>query len=107
MVVPCSQVLLGDLGEAEEEEGLPPVRPAVMEDEDDAVEHASLKPTWLLKMFNYWGSRWGSAKGGDAKAKEGSKERQEQSRDRAGSAGASGATTGVELRSAMVRNYTT
>ncbi|GJE83999.1 hypothetical protein PsYK624_000730 [Phanerochaete sordida] len=48
--------------EAEEEDELPPIRPAVHEDEE-VVENASLKPTWLLRMFNYWGTRWGQKSG--------------------------------------------
>ena len=28
-------------------------------EEIDAVEHQSLKPTWLLRFFNYWGGRLG------------------------------------------------
>lgn len=47
--------------EAEEEEGLPPVCPALPDEEDvpPASLASSLKPTWLLRMFNYW-SRWGA-----------------------------------------------
>ena len=31
------------------------------EDEEDVVEHPSLKPTWLLKFFTSWGARWGAS----------------------------------------------
>ena len=31
------------------------------EDEEDAVEHPSLKPTWLLRFFTSWGARWGAS----------------------------------------------
>ncbi|KAI0719537.1 hypothetical protein C8T65DRAFT_635688 [Cerioporus squamosus] len=47
--------------EAEEEEELPhlPGLGMDMEDEVDVVEHQNLKPTWLLRFFNYWGGRLG------------------------------------------------
>ncbi|PIL37168.1 hypothetical protein GSI_00860 [Ganoderma sinense ZZ0214-1] len=48
--------------EADEEEELPDLPAAVemeMEEEVDAVEHQTLKPTWLLQFFNYWGARLG------------------------------------------------
>lgn len=47
--------------EAEEEEGLLGAEDLGLEDdgeEVDAVENQSLRPTWLLKFFNYWGSKW-------------------------------------------------
>ena len=31
--------------------------------DEEVVENASLKPTWLLRMFNYWGARWGQKSG--------------------------------------------
>lgn len=31
------------------------------EDEEDAVQHPGLKPTWLLKFFTSWGARWGAS----------------------------------------------
>jgi len=31
------------------------------EDEEDVVEHPSLKPTWLLKFFTSWVARWGAS----------------------------------------------
>lgn len=92
--------------EAEEEEDLPPIRPVILEDEGDAVEHASLKPTWLLKIFNYWGSRWGTTKAADGQAKETSKERQEPGRERTQSISVTASTTALELRSSLVRNHT-
>ena len=47
--------------EAEEEEELPhlPGMEMEMEEEIDVVEHQNLKPTWLLRFFNYWGGRLG------------------------------------------------
>ncbi|TBU49553.1 hypothetical protein BD309DRAFT_947112 [Dichomitus squalens] len=47
--------------EAEEEEEFPvlPGMDMESEEEGDAVEHPSLKPTWLLRFFNYWGGRLG------------------------------------------------
>ena len=46
--------------EAEEEEGLPGGRPVLEEEEEgEIVEHPSLRPTWLLRFFNSWGSRSG------------------------------------------------
>ncbi|KAI0081792.1 hypothetical protein K474DRAFT_1656176 [Panus rudis PR-1116 ss-1] len=46
--------------EVEEEQGMPGAHP-VREEEDmvQPVEHQSLRPTWLLRMFNYFGGRWG------------------------------------------------
>lgn len=49
--------------EAEEEASLPGVDALDLEeseDEVDAVQHQSLRPTWLLNFFNYWGSKWGA-----------------------------------------------
>ncbi|KAI9063225.1 hypothetical protein FKP32DRAFT_1592689 [Trametes sanguinea] len=53
--------------EAEEEEELPhlPGMEVDEEEEVDAVEHQSLKPTWLLRFFNYWGSKLGLGRGGE------------------------------------------
>ena len=31
------------------------------EDEEDVVDHPSLKPTWLLKFFTSWVARWGAS----------------------------------------------
>ncbi|TFK91811.1 hypothetical protein K466DRAFT_582454 [Polyporus arcularius HHB13444] len=47
--------------EADEEEDLPHLQGLGMdmEDEVDVVEHQNLKPTWLLRVFNYWGGRLG------------------------------------------------
>ncbi|KAI9000995.1 hypothetical protein BD414DRAFT_405041 [Trametes punicea] len=52
--------------EAEEEEDLPhlPGMEVDTDEEVDAVEHQSLKPTWLLRFFNYWGSKLGLGRGG-------------------------------------------
>ncbi|PCH41011.1 hypothetical protein WOLCODRAFT_162738 [Wolfiporia cocos MD-104 SS10] len=52
--------------EAEEEDGLPgdvAFDDSESGDEVDAVNHQTLRPTWLLRFFNYWGSRWGASKG--------------------------------------------
>ncbi|KAI0832438.1 hypothetical protein BC628DRAFT_315443 [Trametes gibbosa] len=51
--------------EAEEEEELPslPGMELAGDEEVDAVEHQSLKPTWLLRFFNYWGGRLGMGRG--------------------------------------------
>ncbi|KAI0320823.1 hypothetical protein OF83DRAFT_1102938 [Amylostereum chailletii] len=43
--------------EAVEEEGLSEVAPP--EEEESVVEHQAMKPTWLLKFFESWGTRWG------------------------------------------------
>jgi len=61
-----TEVLVDALGrtesEVEEERGLPGAHPILEEaEEGDVVEHPSLRPTWLLRFFNYWGSRWGTA----------------------------------------------
>ncbi|KAH9844317.1 uncharacterized protein C8Q71DRAFT_826848 [Rhodofomes roseus] len=50
--------------EAEEDAGLPGADAIDLEeseDEADVVQHQSLRPTWLLNFFNYWGSKWGAA----------------------------------------------
>jgi hypothetical protein len=31
------------------------------EDDEDVVQHPSLKPTWLLRFFTSWGARWGAS----------------------------------------------
>lgn len=108
--------------EAEEEQGLPPLRPIVQEEEEDVVEHASLKPTWLLRLFNYWGKRWGSEKsvagagkgkdrdegGTNLKDKEDNVDKtespREERRDRGKSSSVSSSTSKLELRTALVRN---
>lgn len=46
--------------EAEEEYGLPGVVLHQRDEADEVEEHANLKPTWLLRMFHYWGSKWGA-----------------------------------------------
>lgn len=47
--------------EAEEEVELPPLTGVEVDlaEEVDAVAHLNLKPTWLLRFFNYWGGRLG------------------------------------------------
>lgn len=65
--------------EAEEEDDLPHesgYETDEVEEEVDAVENLSLKPTWLLRLFNYWGSKWGAVTH-DSKAKAKAKEGQE------------------------------
>ncbi|KAK2466228.1 hypothetical protein APHAL10511_001870 [Amanita phalloides] len=34
--------------------------PVTEEDEEDVVEHPSIKPMWLLRLFTRWGARWGA-----------------------------------------------
>lgn len=34
--------------------------PVTGEDEEDVVEHPSIKPMWLLRLFTRWGARWGA-----------------------------------------------
>ncbi|KAF8621597.1 hypothetical protein AX15_007620 [Amanita polypyramis BW_CC] len=34
--------------------------PVTGEDEEDVVEHPSIKPMWLLRLFTIWGARWGA-----------------------------------------------
>ena len=34
--------------------------PVTEEDEEDVVEHTSIKPMWLLRLFTIWGARWGA-----------------------------------------------
>ena len=107
--------------EAEEEEGLPRLWPVVHEEEEDVVEHASLKPTWLLRLFNYWGSKWGgpsskAADGDKGKEKEKDKDKdkdkdraessKEDRKERGKSSSVSSSTSGIELRSTLVRNNT-
>ncbi|KAI0638204.1 hypothetical protein C8Q77DRAFT_1187759 [Trametes polyzona] len=51
--------------EAEEEDELPPLpgMDLAADEEVDAIEHQNLKPTWLLRFFNYWGGRLGLGRG--------------------------------------------
>jgi len=47
--------------EAEEEQNLPGAHPNIEEDEEvEVVENQTLRPTWILRLFNSWGSRWGT-----------------------------------------------
>lgn len=58
--------------EAEEEDELPHesgYETDEVEEEVDAVENLTLKPTWLLRFFNYWGSKWGAITHHDASTK--------------------------------------
>ncbi|KAL4241904.1 hypothetical protein ABKN59_000448 [Abortiporus biennis] len=60
-----TEVLVDALGrtesEVEEEMDLPGSRPLLEEEEEgEVVEHPGLRPTWLLRVFNYLGSRWRS-----------------------------------------------
>lgn len=49
--------------EAEEEHGLPGTVLHRREGEEgEVMEHANLKPTWLLRMFHYWGNKWGASR---------------------------------------------
>ncbi|KAI0352939.1 hypothetical protein OH77DRAFT_1459472 [Trametes cingulata] len=70
--------------EAEEEEDLPqlPGMELDTDDEVDAIEHQSLKPTWLLRFFNYWGGKLGLGRGApnppDGQAKAGSGQQKEK-----------------------------
>jgi hypothetical protein len=94
--------------EAEEEEGLPRLRPIIHEEEEDVVEHASLKPAWLLRLFNYWGNRWGASRGQTVKQDEGKPSSvQEERKEKGKSSSVSSSTTGIELRSTLIRNNTT
>ena len=97
--------------EEEDEMWLPRIRPVLFEEEDDVVEHPSLKPTWLLRMFNYWGSRWGASRGppdkDEVKGKEPEEPEGEETQVRGKSSSVSSSTTpGFELRSTLVRNNT-
>ena len=52
--------------EAEEEYGLPgAVLHRREEEEGEVIEHAGLKTTWMLRMFHYWGNRWGASRAGN------------------------------------------
>ncbi|KAI0921120.1 hypothetical protein AcV7_003406 [Taiwanofungus camphoratus] len=58
--------------EADEEDRLPHARGIDLEEEEeemDAVEHPTLRPTWVLRFFNYWGSKWGASGSAAKKAK--------------------------------------
>ena len=51
--------------EAEDEDAVQVARvsaPLGEDDEEDVVEHPAMKPVWLLRFFETWGVRWGSAK---------------------------------------------
>lgn len=90
--------------EAEEEGVLPWIRPIYREeDEGDVVEHANLKPTWLLRFFNYWGSRWGISRTHPKVKDEG---HHEEVRERAKSTSVASSASALEIRSAVVRNNT-
>ncbi|KAF9009063.1 hypothetical protein BDQ17DRAFT_1422232 [Cyathus striatus] len=58
--------------EAEEESKVDPhslfIRPPE-EDEEDVVEHSSIKPMWLLRFFMGWGARWSTSKDDDKNGK--------------------------------------
>lgn len=57
--------------EAEEEYGLPGAIMPLQDEDVELEDNTNLKPTWLLRMFHYWGSRWGAgAAPKDAKEKE-------------------------------------
>ncbi|THG94413.1 hypothetical protein EW026_g7057 [Hermanssonia centrifuga] len=93
--------------EVEEENELPGLSRLVHEDEEDVVEHASLKPTWLLRMFNYWGSKWGTS-GDVGKEKEKSQERQDDLRNRTTKSASmhESMTSATESRASLSRNKT-
>lgn len=92
--------------EAEEEIGLPWIRPTYREeDEGDVMEHTTLKPTWLLRMFNYWGNRWGISRSLPTD-KDKEERKIEEPRDRAKSTSVSSPASGVEIRSHLARNNT-
>lgn len=48
--------------EIDEEEGLPGDEMSVDETKDDldVARNQTLRPTWVLRFFNYWGSKWGA-----------------------------------------------
>ncbi|KAI0068856.1 hypothetical protein BV25DRAFT_1792230 [Artomyces pyxidatus] len=46
--------------EVEEEMGLP--EGAIEEEEEDVVVREAMKPSWLLKMLESWGTRWGAGR---------------------------------------------
>ena len=53
---------MGRTESEEEEESAVEVADIVVpreEEEEDVVEHPGIKPMWLLRFFNLWGSRWG------------------------------------------------
>ncbi|KAH8105824.1 hypothetical protein BXZ70DRAFT_966334, partial [Cristinia sonorae] len=62
-----TEVLVDEMGrteeEAEEEERLGLSGSSVGGAEDveaEGMEHPGLRPTWVLRLFNYWGTRWGA-----------------------------------------------
>ena len=84
--------------EAEEEYGLPGAVLPEEEDESDVVEYANFKPTWLLRMFNYWGSKWRYT-GSTA-----SKEKAEDGHERKTSDTPTSTTSALDTRRTLVRN---
>lgn len=59
--------------EAEEENrvdipGVAMSLPPPEDEEEDVVEHPSIKPMWLLRFFTSWGARWNTLKVGGAQA---------------------------------------
>ena len=101
--------------EAEDEVGLPWIRPVYHEeDEGDVVEHANLKPTWLLRFFNYWGSRWGTSRNPSKKDGPEALETESEAQEGIGSdptvrgapSAESAVARGLEVRATLVRNNT-
>ncbi|OBZ70442.1 Protein STB6 [Grifola frondosa] len=93
--------------EAEEEEGLPRLADVneEMYEDVDAVEHQTLKPTWLLRFFNYWGSKWGTGQGTPKKDR--SKERDEDKEDGSESAASTSVSQANPRTQALLRTNTT
>ncbi|KAH9943422.1 uncharacterized protein BXZ73DRAFT_40322 [Epithele typhae] len=94
----------------EEEEGmhLPGLLDEPEGEEVDAVEHQNLKPTWLLRFFNYWGGRLVSKTQespavSEANTKQVSDSNQKQL---GGSEGIAGQSTSVGLSTNDARSHT-
>lgn len=91
--------------EAEEEYGLPGAILHTRENEGEVVQHANLKPTWILRMFNYWGSRWAVSGGVAVKEKDKAEEHHEDGRHSTGGS-TSGTTSAIDIRNTLTRNKT-
>ncbi|KAF7790804.1 hypothetical protein EIP86_001761 [Pleurotus ostreatoroseus] len=87
--------------EAEEEYGLPGALLPEPEDDTEVVEYANFKPTWLLRMFNYWGSKWRTS--GSVPNKEKTEDKHE-GHERRTSDTSTGTTSALDTRQTLVRN---
>ena len=94
--------------EAEEEYGLPGAVLHRRDDDVEILEHANFKPTWLLRMFHYWGSRWGTSGtvNNNNKEKSGIRPEDSQAQAEIPNGTSSATSSALSVRNALVRNKT-